>query len=427
MLDIKYVMREQAAVQANCHKRGVKINVQEVIEAYQLKNHISQELEKLRHHQKELAQKIPQEKAADTRQQLVEEGRQLKLTLAELEKKLTDQEAIWLTLIHRLPNMTHPDVPEGGEEDAKELRRVGQPRDFSFSPLNHLELGEKLHLLDFEAGAIVAGQKFYFLKNQAVLLELGLIRYALDILIKHGFTPTTTPDVAKAEVVEGIGFSPRGTGTQIYSIADHDLCLIGTSEITIGGMLRQRILETKELPLRIAGVSHCFRTEAGSLGRESKGLYRVHQFSKVEMFIFSLPEDSGRLHEELLAIEEEIFQGLEIPYRVVDIAAGDLGGPAYRKFDIEAWMPSRGQNGGSYGEVTSTSNCTDFQARRLGIRYRDTNGKTAPLHTLNGTAVAIPRTLIALLENGQQEDGSVRLPKRLVPYCGFDKICSAAS
>lgn len=421
MLDMKYVIREPEVVQANCDKRRVKMNVASLVEAYQNRNHVAQELDKIRHRQNEIAQLIPKEKEASARSQLIEEGRRLKTDIGELEKKLTQEDAKWLELMYKLPNLTHPDVPQGGEDDAKELRRVGQIPHFSFTPLNHLELGQKLDLLDFEAGAEVAGQKFYFLKNQAVFLELGLIRYALDILMKYGFTPMITPDVAKAEILEGIGFSPRGEETQIYSLADHDLCLIGTSEITIGGMLRQRILDAKDLPLRIAGLSHCFRTEAGSLGRESKGLYRVHQFSKVEMFAFALPEQSEALHAELLAIEEEIFQGLELPYRVVDIAAGDLGGPAYRKFDIEAWMPGRGEKGG-YGEVTSTSNCTDFQSRRLGIRYRDANGKIFPLHTLNGTAIAISRALVALLENGQQADGSVILPKALVPYCGFDKI-----
>lgn len=420
MLDMKIVMRDPEAIQTNCNNRRVKVNVSEVIEAYQQRNNVSQELEKLRQKQNEIAQKIPKEKDAAARAQLIEEGKQLKSEIPELEKKFAHFDKVWQELMLKLPNMTHPDVPQGGEDEGTELRKVGKVPSFSFTPLSHLELGQKLDLIDFEAGADVAGQKFYFLKNQAVFLELGLMRYALDIVVKHGFTPTITPDVAKAEILEGIGFTPRGTESQIYCIENHDLCLIGTSEITIGGMLRNKILDAKELPLKIAGLSHCFRTEAGSLGRESKGLYRVHQFSKVEMFAFALPEQSEAIHAEFLAIEEEIFQGLELPYRVIDIASGDLGGSAYRKFDIEAWMPGRAS--GSYGEVTSTSNCTDFQARRLGIRYRDANGKIAPLHTLNGTAIAISRALVALLENGQQADGSIVIPKKLVPYCGFDVI-----
>lgn len=423
MLDMKHIIREADAIQKNCDKRRVKLNVSELIEAYQNRNQTAHKLDGVRQRQNEIAQLIPKEKNPQNRTQLIEEGRQLKAELPEMEKILHEQESLWIELMHKVPNLTHPEVPVGGEDDAKELHRVGTIPHFSFKPLNHLEIGQKHHLFDFEAGAEVAGQKFYFLKNQAVFLELGLIRYALDILVKHGFTPMVTPDLAKEEILEGIGFSPRGEESQIYSIKDHDLCLIGTSEITIGGMLRNRILDAKELPLRIAGISHCFRTEAGSSGRESKGLYRVHQFSKVEMFIFALPEQSDRMHTELLAIEEEIFQGLELPYRVVDIASGDLGNPAYRKFDIEAWMPGRGEEGG-YGEVTSTSNCTDFQSRRLGIRYRDETGKTVFIHTLNGTAVAVSRALLAILENGQQADGSVIIPKALVPYCGFDSIKS---
>ena len=420
---MKHIIHDADAIQKNCDKRRVKLSIPELIEAYQNRNQTAQKLDGVRQRQNEIAQLIPKEKNPENRTKLIEEGRQLKTHLSLMEKTLQEQESHWMELMLKVPNLTHPDVPVGGEDEAKELHRVGTPPQFSFKPLNHLEIGHKHHLFDFESGADVAGQKFYFLKNQAVFLELGLIRYALDILVKHGFTPMMTPDLARAEILEGIGFSPRGEESQIYSIEGHDLCLIGTSEITIGGMLRNRILDAKELPLRIAGISHCFRTEAGSAGRESKGLYRVHQFSKVEMFIFALPEQSDRLHSELLAIEEEIFQGLELPYRVVDIASGDLGNPAYRKFDIEAWMPGRGEEGG-YGEVTSTSNCTDFQSRRLGIRFRDETGKTLPIHTLNGTAVAVSRALLALLENGQQADGSVILPKALVPYCGFDSIKS---
>lgn len=421
MLDIKFIAREPELVQKNCDKRRVKINISELVDSYHKKNQTIHELETLRHKQNEIAQKIPKEKDPAVKTQLIEVGRELKGGIVENEKKLASEETKWLELMTKVPNMTHPEVPVGGEDDAKELHRYGTIPSFSFTPLNHVELGQKLNLFDFEAGAEVAGQKFYFLKNEAVFLELGLLRYALDIVTKYGFTPTITPDLAKTEILEGIGFSPRGEETQIYSIAGHDLCLIGTSEITIGGMLRNKIIEAKDLPIKIAGISHCFRTEAGSAGRESRGLYRVHQFSKVEMFAFALPDQSDALHEQFLAIEEEIFQGLELPYRVVDIASGDLGGQAYRKFDIEAWMPGRGEKG-SYGEVTSTSNCTDYQARRLSIRFRDENGKVFPLHTLNGTAIAVSRALVAILENGQQADGSIIIPKALVKYCGFDRI-----
>jgi len=266
----------------------------------------------------------------------------------------------------------------------------------------------------------VSGTKFYYLKNEGVYLELGLVRYALDILQKKGFTPFITPDIAREEILEGIGFNPRGAESNVYKLEGEDICLVGTAEITLGGYYSNMILPKEKLPLRMAGLSHCFRREAGAAGQFSKGLYRVHQFTKLEMFVYCLPEESGRFHEELRLIEEEIFEGLNIPFRVVDTCTGDLGAPAYRKWDLEAWMP--GRNGGEWGEVTSTSNCTDYQARRLNIRFKDDDGKNKYVHMLNGTAIAISRAIIALLENYQQEDGSVRLPRTLVPYCGFDVI-----
>jgi len=352
----------------------------------------------------------------------VAEGRRLKEDVTRLEAEVAAAQAALSEAMLGIPNLVHPDAPDGGEDDFRELRKWGEPPRFDFAPQDHLAIGERFGLFDFEGGAKVAGQKWYFLKNEAVLLELALQRFALDLLIEDGFTPVLTPDVAKPEILDGTGYNPRGPETQIYSLAGHDLCLIGTAEITLGGLYADTILEEEQLPLKLAGISHCFRTEAGAAGRESKGLYRVHQFSKVEMFAFTRPEDSDAMHAHLLALEEKIFQALEIPYRVIDIAAGDLGAPAYRKFDVEAWMPGRGE-GGSYGEVTSTSNCTDYQARRLGIRFkRKGSKKTELVHTLNGTAVALSRAPIALLENHQQADGSIRIPKALQPYFGSESI-----
>ena len=270
----------------------------------------------------------------------------------------------------------------------------------------------------------MAGHGFYFLKNEAVLLELALTQYAVQKLVQHGFTLHTTPDMAKIEVLEGTGYQPRGNETQIYSIAGMDLCLVATAEIPLGGILKDQILEASQLPLKFAGISHCFRTEAGAHGKATRGIYRVHQFTKVEMFSFTAPdvEASDAIHAEIVAIEEEIFQGLGIPYRVLDIAAGDLGGPAYRKFDLEAWMPGRGE-AGEWGEVTSASNCTDFQARRLGTRCKSPDWKgTKYVHTLNGTAIAVTRAIIAILENYQQEDGSIIIPEVLRPWVGKSKI-----
>ena len=250
---------------------------------------------------------------------------------------------------------------------------------------------------------------------------MALERYAMDIVMKHGFTPFITPDVAKEEILNGIGFNPRGAESNIYTIEGTDTCLVGTAEITLGGYYKDTILNKEDLPIKMTGLSHCFRREAGGAGQYSKGLYRVHQFSKLEMFIYCLPEESESYHKEILAIEEEIFQGLGLPYRIVDTATGDLGAPAYRKFDIEAWMPGRGDEG-EYGEVTSTSNCTDYQARSLNIRYRDDDGKIKFVHMLNGTAVALSRAMVAVIENYQNEDGSITIPEALKVYTGFDKI-----
>src|SRR5262249_16700347 len=319
-----------------------------------------------------------------------------------------------------IPNLTHPDAPVGNEN--KVLRRVGEPRKFDFPAKDHIALAETLDLVDFEAGSRVAGQKFYFLKNEAVLLELALVQYAMGKLIAEGYTPIVTPDVARSEVLEGIGFIPRGPETQIYSIENTDLCLIATAEITLGGMHRDQILDELQLPIKYVGLSHCFRTEAGAPGRDTRGLYRVHQFTKVEMFAFCAPDQSDPLHQELLQIEEKVFQGLGLPYQVIDTCTGDLGGPAYRKFDLEAWMPGRGQ-GGEYGEVTSTSNCTDYQARRLNIRYKVPGQKgTGFAHTVSGTAVAVSRAILAILENYQQADGSIIVPEVLRVWLGNDRI-----
>lgn len=373
--------------------------------------------------------KLPKAEQAAAREPLIAEGK----TLRERERQLSldvdaallARDAAW----GRVPNLTHDDSPRGNtDDDHRELRKWGEPRDFGgegFAAQDHLEIAERLDLVDFAAGAKVSGQKFYYLKREAVLLDMALQRFALDVAREHGFVLHTTPDLARVEILEGLGFNPRGESTQVYSVANSDLCLVGTAEITLGGMLADTILEAEQLPLLYAGLSHCFRTEAGSAGQESRGLYRVHQFTKVELFAFTEGDlrASEPMHEKLLAIEEQIFQGLGLPYRVVDIASGDLGGPALRKFDIEAWMPGRG----AYGEVTSTSNCTDYQARRLRIRYRPEStdgGKQKPrlVHMLNGTAVATSRAIVAILENYQQADGSVAVPEVLRPLMGVDRI-----
>ena len=424
MLDRKLILENAELVKANCRNRGVNADVNRFIELETLRKGKQAEIEQLNRDANAVSKTIGQAKTPEDRGTRMEEGRLVKEKTATARQELCDIEQE-LDAIHRLiPNLTHPDAPVGADEAANSRLRLGKTPvpTFDFEPLDHVQIAHKLDLIDFEAGARVAGAGFYFLKNEAVLLEIALQRYALDILMQAGFVPMTTPDLARNDVLQGTGYIPRGPETQIYSIDGTDLSLIATAEITIGGMLADQTIDAEQLPLRLCGISHCFRTEAGAAGKASRGLYRVHQFTKVEMFAFTLPDQSEAMHQELLDLECRIFDGLEIPYQVVDTATGDLGGPAYRKFDLEAWMPGRG-NGGEYGEVTSTSNCTDFQARRLNARYKVKGEKgTNFLHTLNGTAIAISRALVAILELYQQKDGSVRVPKPLQTIVGKEVI-----
>ena len=380
------------------------------------------EVENLRSKRNETAQKMKQKLDNETRQLYIQEGKEIKEALAEKEARLTVLDEQFKKEVMTIPNYASPEAPIGKEDkDSLAIKFYGEPTRFSFKAKDHVQLGEELDILDFDKGAKVSGQKFYYIKNKAVILQMALERYAMDIVVKHGFTPFITPDVAKEEILNGIGFNPRGAESNIYTIEGTDTCLVGTAEITLGGYYKDTILNKEDLPIKMTGLSHCFRREAGGAGQYSKGLYRVHQFSKLEMFIYCLPEESESFHKEILSIEEEIFQGLGLPYRIVDTATGDLGAPAYRKFDIEAWMPGRGDEG-EYGEVTSTSNCTDYQARSLNIRYRDDDGKIKFVHMLNGTAVALSRAMVAVIENYQNEDGSITIPPALVSYTGFDKI-----
>ncbi len=419
MLDLRYVRENPEAVAENCRNRGVVADIDLVVKLADRRSGLIQELNELKHQQNQLAKSVGGERDPERRKYLIAESRRMKEAIPERETELQMVERRLREEMLKIPNMTHPDSPIGKDDTENvELKRVGEIPTFDFEPRDHVELGEALGIIDFEAGTKVAGSKFYFLRADAVLLELGLVRYALDMLIERGYEPTITPDLARDEALVGTGFIPRGPETQIYSIEDSDLSLVATAEITLAGSLAGDILNEERLPVRLAGLSHCFRTEAGSHGRASRGLYRVHQFTKVEMFGFTTPEQSDAMHEEMLGIEEEIFQGLGIPYRVVDICTGDLGGAAYRKYDLEAWMPGRD----AYGEITSTSNTTDYQARRLQIRYRKDGGRPQLLHTLNGTAVAVSRALIPILENYQQEDGSIIVPEALVPYIGKSAI-----
>ncbi|MFM7148456.1 MAG: serine--tRNA ligase, partial [Gemmataceae bacterium] len=414
MLEAAFVRTHLDAVKKNCTDRNVSVDLDRVVSLDDERKRLVNEAQLKQQRANEVSKLIPKEKEATARQALIQEGKVLRELVADLEKQRKQAEADLNGLLLAIPNMTHPDAPVGATSDANRvLRRVGTPREFSFKPRNHVELVEALDLADFEAGASVTGQKFYFLKNEAVLLELALIQFAMQKAMAKGYVPIITPDLARVEVLEGIGFMPRDPNPetrQVYTVADTDLCLVGTAEITLGGMHRDKILEAEKLPLRYVGLSHCFRTEAGAPGRDTRGLFRVHQFTKVEMFAFCTPEQSEQIHLEILDMEEKIFQGLGLAYQVIDTCTGDLGGPAYRKYDLEAWMPGRGEKG-DYGEVTSTSNCTDFQARRLNIRFKQAGQKgTQVAHTLNGTAVACTRALVAILENYQNEDGSIMVP-----------------
>jgi seryl-tRNA synthetase len=400
MLDRRFVLENPEIVQQNCDRRGAKVDVARFVQLETERRAMQAEVEELSRQANVVSKSIGQAKTDAERDARKEEGRRLReakdAKQAEIERIGAEANAIH----NSMPNLTHPESPVGGEDASREIRR-GQidVRRFGFPVLDHVDLAEQHKLVDFEGGARIAGHGFYFLKNEAI-----------------------TPDLARGDVLKGVGFIPRGPETQIYSIENHDLNLVATAEITLGGLYAGQVIEAEELPIKLCGISHCYRTEAGAAGRASRGLYRVHQFTKVEMFAFTLPEQSEDMLNYFCDLECEIFDGLGIPFRVLDIASGDLGGPAYRKFDLEAWMPGRGEDG-EYGEVTSTSNCTDYQSRRLDIRFKYKGEKgTHLVHTLNGTAVAISRALIAILENCQQPDGSILVPEVLRRWVGKDRI-----
>lgn len=423
MLDIKYIREHAKEVRKNINARNVNVDVDELLKLDAARLKLLQESEALRTERNAIAEQM-KTASKDQRPGLIERGKELKQLLAVKEADLAAAEEPWMNLLMQVPNMSHKDAPVGSDDSMNvEIRKSGKPRKIKDAK-DHVELGQMHDLLDFERAAKVSGAKFYYLKGRLAILEQALIRFALDECMKNGFTPMTTPDLAKDETIVGTGFNPRGNESQIYSIENSELSLIGTAEITVGGYHAGEALDEAKLPLKYAALSHCFRTEAGAYGRESYGLYRVHQFSKVEMFAFAAPEQSEAVHQELLRLEEEIWKKLEIPFRVVDICTGDLGGPAYRKYDLEAWLPGRPveEGRGGWGEITSTSNCTDYQARRLGIKVKRLDGSVEYLHTLNGTAISLARAIIAIMENGQQADGSITLPKAIIPYCGFDTL-----
>jgi seryl-tRNA synthetase len=423
MLDKRFILENAQLVQENCDRRGVKADVARFVDLESRRRKFQSEVEELSRQANQVSKSIGRAKTDAEREVRKDEGRRLRESKEKIEEQIERLAAEAAVIHNAMPNLTHPEAPIGGEDASNELRHGKvDVRPFSFPVQDHVALAEQHDLIDFEGGARVAGHGFYFLKKEAALLELALQQYTMDLLVREGFTPMVTPDLARGDVLKGIGFIPRGPETQIYSIENHDLNLVATAEITLGGLYAGQVVEAEKLPIKLCGISHCFRTEAGAAGRASRGLYRVHQFTKVEMFAFTLPEQSEDTHNYFRDLECEIFDGLGIPYRVLDIATGDLGGPAYRKFDLEAWMPGRG-TAGEYGEVTSASNCTDYQSRRLDIRYKVKGEKgTQLVHTLNGTAVAISRAIIAILENYQQADGSIAIPEVLRKWIGKDRI-----
>ncbi len=420
MLDLKLIRSDPERVKAALARRGAAAQVDELLALDARRRELLPAVEGAQAERKTLSKQIGEAKQAGeeaeslmaTVQVLKERIETGKAELEEVDGQLGD-------LVRSLPNLPDPDAPDGmTEEDAVVLREVGDRPAFDFEPRDHLDIGTELGLIDMEAGARLSGSRFAYLKGDLVLLELALVRFAIELVRAEGHEPVVPPVLVREEALEGTGFLP-GDRDQIYEIAKDELFLTGTSEVALAGLHAGEILEGGALPLRYCGFSTCFRREAGAAGRDTRGIFRVHQFDKVEMFSFVEPSQSAAEHERLLAIEERILGELEIPYRVVSVAVGDLGAPAAKKYDCEAWIPSQER----YRELTSCSNTTDYQARRLGCRYRPAEGKAPQaVHTLNGTAVAVGRTIIALIENRQERDGGFTLPKTLHKYGAPERI-----
>ena len=410
MLDIRYIREYADRVQESAKNKGYDdVSIARLLDTDEQRRQLQQQVDELRTRRNEIAGQMKGGKPAP---ELIEQGRALKEELAKLESDLRDIEADFQAQMDAVPNITLDDVPLGGESDSVEIKTWGDKRQ---SASDHLDFATGRGWLDFERGAKVAGTKFYYIKGDLMLLENAIYQYALNLLISKGFTPMTVPHMVSGRVARGSGFAPKSDKeSNEYFIDGEDVMLIGTAEAPLTGFHADEIIDEKNLPLLYAGYSPCYRKEAGAAGKFSRGLFRVHQFNKLEMYIFCTPEQSVQMHEKILSIEEEIWQNLGVPYHVVNIAAGDLGAPAAKKYDIEYWSPVDNQ----YRELTSCSNCTDFQARNLNIRVRRSDGSLQVLHTLNGTAVSLARSLVAIIENYQTDDGKLRVPEVLRPYLG---------
>lgn len=408
MLDIQFIRDNPELVAEKSKQKGYEVDVQQLLGFDKERRELLQQAEDLRRQRNELT---AQTKGQKPNEEQVSKGRELRDQVGDIEHKLESINKEYDILIKQIPNVTPDDTPEGGEENNREEKRWGEPRQEKVK--DHLEWGEARGLIDFERGAKVAGNKFYYLKGELVQLELAVFQFGLQLAAKYGFTPMTVPHLVSQQAIEGTGFMAKGEEDQIYKVEGEDLHLIATAEIPITGYHADEILPSEKLPLLYVGLSPAYRKEAGAYGKHSRGLYRVHQFNKLELYVFCKPEDSEEWHQKLVALEEELCQALEIPYRLVRIAAGDLGQSAYKKLDIEYWSPADED----YRELMSCSNVTDYQARRLNIRYKDSEGKTRLVHTLNGTAAAFSRVCIALIENHQAGD-KLRIPAALQPFMG---------
>jgi seryl-tRNA synthetase len=416
MIDVKLLRENPNLVRASQKARGESESlVDELLAADEVRRAAIVEFEALRAEQNSLSKSVGVAKG-DEKSALLERAKSLSTQVKEAEAKKSLTEESFRKLALSLSNIVDPSAPVGGESDFKVIEQVGQPREFGFQAKDHVELGKILGAIDVERGAKVSGARFYYLTGVGALLELALVNYAISLATKAGFIPVIPPVLVKPEAMEGTGFLGQAA-ENVFHLKEDDFYLVGTSEVPLAAYHMDEILDSNKLPLRYSGYSPCFRREAGSYGKDTRGIIRVHQFEKVEMFSFCKPEDAAAEHQRLLAWEKEFLNAMEIPYRVIDVATGDLGSSAIRKFDCEAWIPTQG----AYREVTSTSNCTDFQARRLNIRTKGENG-TSPVATLNGTLVAVPRMIVAILENHQQADGSVNLPKALQSYLGTERL-----
>jgi seryl-tRNA synthetase len=411
MLDIKKLRDDPEPYRRGLARRGLDGRVDELLAADASRRELTARVEGLRAAQNKASKEIGPAQG-DEKQRLIAEVAAVSAELKEFEPQLAEVETTLSGLLASTPNLPHDSAPDGGEDDAVEIKRNHeQPPTFDFEVRDHVALGELLGVLDVDRGARTSGSRFVYLLGDIVLLQFALVRSAMDILTQEDFTPVIPPVLVREEAMYGTGFLP-GDEAQIYKTAEDDLYMVGTAEVPLAALHMGEIIDETQLPLRYAGYSTCFRREAGTYGKDLGGMFRVHQFDKVEMFMFTTPESSWEAHEFILSVEEKILGTLEIPYRVVNIAVGDLGAPAAKKYDIEGWLPGQQR----YRELTSCSNTTDYQARRLQTRVRRADGSLETLHTLNGTATAIGRTLIAILENHQRADGSVEIPEHLWQY-----------